>query len=287
MKRLISFALLCCLFLCACGQPTTPTEPSPRTQPATESTTQLATEPTTESIPATQASTKATTKPTQPKAKKVTVYLLTKATYFDSGYVEYNYDENHNIDSYTVFTIENTTMSQVFFEKKDANGMACVIRTQFPEDISNETRNLTYFKDGKLKEEQIAGSNYSGYQYEYNQKGNRTEKREYYDGILQSVVYYEYDGGQLKAAYCENNADNKIFECRIKNGLIVEKVFFDSDKEYGYLYEYDENNNLIKTTFCQDGESIPGDQYFYKAVKVNAERAHYLKEQQKYLIPVA
>lgn len=262
MKRLIALVLLCCLLLCACGQFTTPTEPA------------------TESIPVTQAQ-------TQPEAKKVTLYLLTKVTYFDSGSVEYHYDENHNIDSYTVFDIENTAIYQVFFEEKDANGMACVIRSQWPGESDNEIRNLTYFENGKLKQEQIAGSNYSSYQYEYDQTGNRTETREYYDGILQSVVFYTYDGELLTAAYCEDSTGNKVFECRVVDGLVMEKIFLGYDSEYGYRYEYDEKNNLIQTTVYMEGENLPGDQYVYAAVEVDADRARYLLEQQKYLIPIA
>jgi len=292
MKRLIVFAVLTCLLLCGCAEAnTTPSETATELTPVQ---TQPTTEPAAESIPATQAPTgataeptiEATTTPTQDQMEKVTVYLLEKTILFDSGSTEYYYDENYNIDSYEVFTIENETMCEVYFEEKDANGMAWVLRTEWPEGIGNETRNLTYFQDGKLKEEQIAGSNYSGYQYEYDQKGDRTEKREYYDGIVQSVVYYEYDGEMLKAAYCEDIAGNKVFECRIENGLVMEKVFFDSDSEYGYNYEYDENNNLVKTTFCYDGQNTPGEQFFYKAVEVEADRAHYLQEQQKYLIPI-
>lgn len=292
MKRLIAFALLCCLLLCGCDTPDAAKEPNPQTEPATEAATQPVTEPVTESTPTPQepivVPTEPLDSPTEPPktdAKKVTVYLLKNVTYFDSGSVAYHYDENHNIDSYTMYTIENTTMYETFFEEKDANGMACVVRSQWPEDIGNETRNLTYSEDGKLTEELIADSNFSGFQYAYDQAGNRTEKREYYDGILQSAVYYEYDGKLLTAAYCEDNAGNKVFECRIENGLIVEKAY--SGEGYGYRYEYDKDNNLIEISFYQDGETIPGDQYFYEAVEVDGSRAQYLQEQQNYLITIA
>lgn len=286
MKRLIVLALLCCLLLCACGQGTTPTEPALQTQPATTAETQPTTEPTAESIPATQPVTEATTEPTQAEEEKVTVYLLTKVTYFDSGCVEYKYDENHNIDAYTVFTLENTAMYEVFFENKDANGMAWVIRSQWPDGAGDETRDLVYSADGKLQQEQIAGSNYTGFQYAYDQAGNRTEKREYYDGILESAVYYEYDGGQLTAVYCEDYTGNRIYECQIENGLVTQKIFLDSSESYSYSYQYDENNNLVELTFCYEGETMPGDQYFYKAVEVDAQRANYLMEQQKYLVSI-
>ena len=294
MKRLIAYALLCCLLLCACGHPAEPketqptTEPATQTQPTTESLqqTQPATEPAAESTSETQEPTGETTEPTQSVEEKVTVYLLKKVTYFDSGSVEYHYDENYNIDSYTIFTLENTVMCEVFFEEKDANGMACVVRNQWPEGIEGEIRNLTYFEDGRLKEEQFAGSNFSGCQYEYDREGNLIEKREYYDGMLISAVYFEYDYDQLTIAYCEDNAGSKVFECWIENGRIVAKIFLDSGEDYGYRYEYDENNNMVSMTLYYEGETFPGDQYFYEAVEVDADRVRYLQEQQKYLIPI-
>lgn len=278
MKRLIALAALICLLLCGCGSTgATPPDTAPQT-PSTDSGT--------ENTPSTPAAPDGNTESVPSKPEKVTVYLLTEMTVFDSGSTKYNYDENHNIDSYQVFTIENTPMYNVFFEQKDADGMACVVRTQWPEGIGNGAASLTYLAGGKLEEEQTDGSSYSGYQYAYDGQGNLTEKREYYDGILQSTVYYEYDGELLTAAYCTDNADNKVFECRIENGLVTEKVFFDPDVAYGYRYKYDENRNLTETEFYFNGETTPGDQYFYTAVEVDAERAPYLQEQQKYLIHI-
>ena len=295
VKRFLAFALLACLLLSGfeAADPTI----APTTEP-TQALTQPATEPTTESLPetqaptetptepATEAATEPATEPTQTQKEKVTVYLLEKTVTYDNGSTEYYYDEDYNIASYKVFTIENEIMYTAYFEEQNANGMACVLRTEWPDGIGNEPRNLTYFEDGKLKEEQIAGSNYTGYQYEYDQKGDMTEKREYYDGILESIVYYSYDGETLSAVYCEDKEGNKVFECRIENGLVTEKVFFDTGSEYGYSYEYDENNNLVKTTFSYDGEIYPSEQYYYKAVEVDADRAWYLLAQQNYLLPI-
>lgn len=297
MKRLLILILLCCLVLWGCGNNDTPsteaatqptTEPASQTQPTTKPTaqTQPPTEATTEPTTATQAPTEAPTEPTQPKPQKVTVYLLTKVTHFDSASIEYHYDANHNIDSYQSFTIENTPMYETFFQEKDANGMACVVRTLWAGNTGEQCRNLTYSADGKLQQEQFTDSNYSGFQYTYDQAGNQTEKREYYEGLLEAVTYFTYDSGKLTAAYGEDNAGNKLFECRVENGLIVEKIFLDSDEKYSYRYTYDEHNNLIQTTFYSGGEDTPGDQYFYQAVEVDPERAPYLLAQQRYLIAI-
>lgn len=55
---------------------------------------------------------------------------------------------------------------------------------------------------------------------------------------------------------------------------------------YSAMYEYDDHGNLIKESVLYDGETIPGTMYYYKAVEVDAPRAPYLLEQQKYLISV-
>lgn len=291
MKRLIAFAVLVCLLLCGCGKTAPdPTQPALQTQPSQAPSVQTTAAPQ-ETIPETQAPTEPpaepTAEPTQPAPEMVTVYLLTNVTVYDSGSTQYHYDENYNITSYEVLTIENTLMYEVFFELQNENGMACAVRAQWPEDTGSEIRYLTYTKDGKLSEEQIAGSNYTGYQYAYDAHGNRTEKREYYDGILQSVVYYEYTGTTLDAAWCQDNAGTVIFECRIDNGRILEKNYYDSSVRYGYRYDYDENNNPYSSTFYYDGENLPGERFFYQAVEVTAERAKYLLEQQRYLLSIA
>jgi len=285
MKRLLAFAVLTCMLLCGCEA-----DSPPSTDPATEPTQeqiQLLTEPTAENTPATKPTHEATIEPTQAKTETVTVYLLEELILYDSGSTEYHYDENYNIDSYTVFTIENEPMYTAYFEEKDSNGMACRYRAEWPGAAGGETRTLTYFADGKLKEEQYDGSLFSGYQYAYDLKGDVTEKREYYDGTLQTVVYYEYNGEILESVYCEDQEGNKLFDCLLENGRITEKICFDSDSNYSYLYEYDENNNLIQTTILYEDEMIPCEQYSYKAVEVEAARAWYLLEQQKYLLPIA
>lgn len=289
MKRLIVFAVLAALLLCGCGKTDVPAQTTMQTQPTMErvTTPQESTPSVPESTPPTQAPTEPVTEPaTEPTPEMVTVYLLTNVTVFDSGSTQYHYDENYNIESYEVLTIENTVMYETFFEMKNENGMASVIRAQWPDGGGNEIRYLTYSEDGKLLEEMTAGSNYTGYQYAYDAKGNRTEKREYYEGMLQSIVYYEYAGTTLDAVWCEDSVGTVIFECRIENGRVLEKNYYDSSVRYGYLYEYDENGNPYSSTFYYDGENLPGDRFFFQAVEVTAERAEYLLEQQAYLLSI-
>jgi len=304
MKRLLALFALICLLLCGCdlveflpeGFPTIPfftkaPEPTEMLQPATNpsATTAPATQtPITEpAVPTEPAETEPPeTEPPETEPELVTVYLLVKAVYCDNGYEDFYYDEDYNVIVTTSYTIENDLRCKQHFEMFDANGMPQKTWTQWLGGYEGDAWILSYFADGKLKEEQIEDGSYIGYQYAYDSAGNRTEKREYYEGILQSVVYYEYAGEQLSAVYCEGSEGNKIYECRIENGLIVEKIFLDTDDAYSYRYQYDANNNLVEMTVCYEGEDMPGDQYFYEAVEVDAERAQYLKEQQKYLIAI-
>lgn len=278
MKRFLALLLLTCLLLCGCETD------APATEPVTESV-QVQTQPVTTPVekattPAEQTTTEEVAETTQPKSEKVTVYLVEESFLFDSGRTTYHYDENYNIDSYTVYTMENEVRYTAYFENKDSNGMAGSFREQWPESSTGYI--LTHFADGKLKEIQLDDGSLTGTQYEYDQKGDITEKRDYYDGILHSIVYFEYDGETLSAVYGEDAEGNKVFDCRIENGLIVEQRFSD----YTMFYKYDANNNLMESSILYEGETLPSEQYTYKAVEVDAERAYYLLEQQKFLVSI-
>jgi len=267
MKRFLVFAVLICLLLCGCAsgdtldaQPTaTPGGMPPDNPPS----------PTPPSVPET-----------------VTVYLLESTVYFDSGSVQYHYDDDYNIDCYTSYTVENEPMYTAYFQEKDSGGMACRIWSEWQTGYE-ESRMLVYDDHGKLKEDRYEGNDFSGYQFAYDQKGNMTEKREYYDGILQSTVYFEYDGETLSAVYCEDREGNDVFDCRVEQGLIVEKICYDAEGDsYSYFYEYDANGCLIHSSMLYYEEQLPGDSYTYISVEVDARRASFLREQQRYLIPV-
>ena len=285
MKRILAFTVLLCLLLCGCqaGKPTS-------TEPATEpSQTQTPTEAPTVSTEAPTVSTEAPTEPVQAQPEKVTVYLLEKAIYFDSGYAEYSYDKNHNIQEYTVFSLEGDWISRAYFKEKDKNEMPNMIWEELAGSDDGSVHLIKYSEDGKMTEDQYDSNThpYSGYQYEYDQKGNVIKKREYYDGILQSTVIYEYQGSELSRVYSEDPQGDRIYDCSIKNGVIAEKVVYASDGDYSYQYEYDANGNLVKEEMLYEGELIPVTTYIYKAVEVSANRAQYLLEQQKYLISIA
>lgn len=276
MKKLFAYALILVMLLslAACGK----NEPETQTQPQTVADTTEATEPvapeTTEQVAA---------------PEKVTVYLLESSVLLDSGKTEYFYDTDYNIISAKVYTVENEIMCTHNYEENDENGMPCVIRTVWPDGGDEQIRNLEYFMDGKLKEERDAGSNFSGFQYDYDEKGDLAEKREYYEGNLKSVTHYGYYGEQLVAVFSEDAEGNRIAGGNIENGRIA--IMSYSEHEYGYKYsnryEYDENGNLVKMTVIIDGETASGEEYSYKAVEVDADRAAYLLEQQKYLISTA
>ena len=273
MKKSLIFLLvgLLCFSLCACQ------EEAPERERAVKESTEATTptEQTTTQIPETQD----TTEPAPVLPEKVTVYLLEKEVLFDSGYTEYTYDKNYNITGSTTYSIENDVMFTTTFSAFDVNGMPCKVETH------GENRTMVWFQDGKLKEEQYDGSNFSGVQYEYDQKGDIIEKRSYYDGILETIVYYQYEGDKLSAVYGEDRVGTLQFECLIENGRIVEASYY-TDGGYRNVYEYDQQGNLVQDWFVFEGEKTPGTQYSYKAVEVDPSRVPYLLQQQKYLIPI-
>ena len=278
MKKLITFAVFLCLLLCGCGD----TDPKPTgatTDPTKESSTQESQTPTTSP---TTSPTQATTEPTQAPPEIVTVYLLEQSVLADSGFTSYRYDDNHNIDSYEVYTIENTLMYTTYFDEKDDNGMGGQRRTHWGDDESGETQTLTYF-DGKLKEERDP---FSSVRYEYDGEGDLIEKRTYYEDVLYSAVKYEYSGNQLTAVSCEGEDGTLLFECVVENGRITEKISYEYGGEERFAYRYDENGNLVEELMSYEGELFPVAVYTYRAVEVDADRAVYLLEQQKYLVSV-
>lgn len=275
MKRILMVMLVSCLLLCGCrsaAPETTEPAPAPETTDAT-----------------TEVTTEATTEATQPQAARVTVYLLECAYMTDSGRMEYHYDEHYNIDYYEVFDMENNLLFTTRFDEKDENGMAGYVWSDWG-DGSGEGMYWTYFADGKPKEALYEVSNFSGYQYEYDLKGDITEQREYWEGILQSVVYYEYEGEQLSRVYCEDAQGARLYDCHVENGRIAEKHCYAQEGDYSYsytyIYTYDENGNLALVEFLYEGERSPSDAYTYKAVEVDADRAGYLINQQKYQLSI-
>ncbi len=284
MKRILLIVIAICVLFSGCRlsfsltEPTDPPAAAP-TSKVTEATTEAATEP------ATTPSTELTTEATEPKQETVTIYLLEKTHYYDSGYVEYTYDENYNLVSYQVYTLEKTLMYTTIFEAPDANGMPCTSQTQWP-DGSKDDWVLEWFQDGKIKESTLVDS-FTGWQYEYDNAGNRTEKRAYYDGELESATYYVYDGSALSQVYTENGQGDRIYDCRLENGIITEKKYSQADGGYIYYYEYDENGNLVNETALCEGEMIPIQSHTYKAVEVAADRAAYLLAQQDYILDIS
>ena len=285
MKRFLALFFAMCLVLCGCAVPGAAGEGSepgrswvPTGLPVKETTAAATVAPTT-------AATEAPTQPTQAQPETVTVYLLTETFFCDNGRSEFIYDENYNIDIRKDYDIENNYLGRVNYIEKDKNGMPCMI---WEETRTDNVYNLTYFEDGKLKEElvNVNESNFTGWQYEYDQKGDMTAKREYYEGILQSTLIFEYNGEELIRAYCEDPQGNHLYDCRVENGVIIEKVVYSTDSMEGcsYRYEYDGNGNLTAEYFLFDGELMPNMTYSYKAVEVDAARAQYLLLQQAYLL---
>ena len=285
MKRMTALMILLCLLLCACTPEAAPTNPSQPT-PSTQAPTTVPNETTVPTSP-TQASTEPTQPSTEPVTQgKVTVYLLENTNLYDSGYTEYIYDSSNNIFAYKVFSIERQLMYTVYFEQPDANGMPTVCRADWG-DGTTDTRNLAWHPNGKIQQEQY-DPGFSGYQYDYDPAGNVIEKREYFDGILQSCVYYDYNGQQLQKIFSMDAEGNTLFVCVMENGHVAERICYDMDGTYAYsyYYTYDENGNILQETMNYDGTQIPSQTFTYRAVEVDAALAPYLINQQQYLLPL-
>lgn len=277
MKRLFAFGMLVSLLLSGCCF-TVPAPENPVTPPAQTQATTAAAE---ETVPSTEP---APTEPVPTEPELVTFYLLEKSAIYDSGYTKYLYDDNYNILSSATFTIENDPFYSNFYENQDANGMPCQIRTVWPGSSNSESVVLEYFPDGRIREEMYVGSEYTGFQFEYDQNGNMTQKREYYMGQLFNAVYYSYNGNEPIRIYSENGDSQMVYDCVIENGRIFEKVCYDYESPYSYFYEYDQNGCLTRQTILIDGEESPVIEYTYKAVEVDVSRVPYLQVQQDLLI---
>lgn len=289
MKRLIAFALLLCMvLLCGC-QNIAPTPPAPENDPPenTSAQTPVTNDPVDDPSedpseePSQEPSEEPSEEPTQPEL--VTVYLLQEAFLFDNGPMSFYYDENHNVAGYNFNDMEGQTIFTGHFAQPDGNGMPSRYGTVWYDGSAGEDHTLVWDQDGKLLEVQT-GEAFTGSQYDYDEQGRLLERRDYYEGMLDSAVYYEYDGDTLSACWSEDSLCNKKFDCRVAEGRIVEQTFYDYSTPYGYTYEYDENGNLVQSLFVFDGDALPAVQYTYIQVQVSPERAQYLREQQKYLM---
>lgn len=280
MKRILALVLPLSLLLCGCKVAEPTTEPTPaETQITTAASNEVVTDPTQIPVPSTSEM------PTDPTPQeKVTVYLLEESVLCDNGYTQYFYDENYNVDKCESFTIENDLRYTSYYEDKNVGGMPGKIREVWDSDYENVST-LTWSQDGKILKE-VYGS---VLEYVYDTDGKLVEKREYYEGNLSCTISYEYDGDVLLRVYCIDTDDHLCYECRAENGCIVEQIYYDEDGyvSCAYDYKYDENGSLKQSVERFEEETYPLETYTYKAVEVDAERAQYLIEQQKFLVAIA
>lgn len=274
MKRILAILLLSCLLLstgCCCivgGQEET--VPGPDNTDPVDAPEQV------ESVPA--------TKPTaEPEPEMVTVYLVDEIAMADNGSLFFEYDEEGNLKSEKMYSIEGNHLYTKHYEDPDENGMPRKIRTEWIE-YDTYCTTLSYFADGKIEYEMSDEDEYTGYQYSYDLKGDLVEKREYYEGILESIVICEYDGEELTAVYCEDADGTPVYEATLSNGRIVEKFFLDPDYPSAYMYAYDENGNLHTEEYVADGMRMVVSMYSYKTIEVDYDRAQYLLKQQDYIL---
>lgn len=282
MKRILAAVLALCLLLCGCDL-LKPEETGSgglslkgaadkfganATDAAPDATTDVATEP--------------APKPTQPKPDKVTVYLLAESAMMDVGHSEFIYDENHNISKCVSYDLDSQTLYSIDFVEKDANGMAKMLWETW-NDGSGNVMVVTYGSDGRWQEGKYDEGSFTGTQCSYDDNGRLTEMREYADGVLQSTEYREYKDGVLFRLWCETPQGDHLYDCRVENGVILEKAVNGPYGAYSYFYAHDDQGNLIEEVFSEAGESFVRETHKYKAVEVSYERAQYLLKQQEQL----
>ena len=279
MKKFFVCLLIACLLLtsgcCCMMEPDVTPEPRP-----------VVTAPTQASV---QEVTQAPTEATEPEIEvpeTVTVYLVDQIAMVDNGYLEFQYDAEYNMLQADHWGIEGDHWYTIYFEDRDSNGMPGTIRTVWDSGYVSTTY-LTYDANGNLESEEDADSQYTGYQYAYDQQGNMVEKRLYYEGILEDIIYCRYAGGQLAEAYGETADGYRNMEARIENGRIVETQHLGAEDAYSYLYTYDENGNVYQSFFSLNYEEASlQESYSYIAVEVDCDRVQYILQQQAYILSV-
>ena len=217
------------------------------------------------------------------ESAKVTVYLLDKVTTDYGDYTVYFYDENYNVDRCESLNESGSVFCTTYFEEKDENGMAGVLREVW-DSQDTYIGALTWSRDAKLlkknKDVELI--------FEYDEAGKLVEVTEYYDGAFSATFCFEYKDDVLQRLYCMSAEEYVTFECEAKNGLIVKKncYYYDGSKACCHDFSYDENGNLVEQR--EYWEENPNDttttSYSYKTVEVAADQALYILAQQKYLV---
>ena len=279
MKRWITLGMLVCLLLCGCQDPVPVQTEPPTTAAATAApTTPLETQPTqAPTVPETEA-------PTAP-VELVTIYIVDKTVAADVSQTQYFYDENYNIVSSQVHSIENELLYTTYFEEQDENGMFGQSREVW--EGSEYIHTFTWFQDGKIREE-LYTPGYSGFRYEYDMWGNVTEREEYYDDYPQPCLYYQYEEAVLTGAYCMDEEGRLYYECWAENGRLTGKQCYyeDGSKACAHEFTYDENGNLYQEFWTDEYATSLDQTHYYRAVEVDARRVPYIMEQQKHLLSV-
>ena len=257
-------------------------------------------------ILSTQATTEASTEPTLPFPAPdgaFTVYLLERVEYLDGEEVAftttYTYDECGNVLTAVQKTAAGEVQCTTYYEEQDENGMPHKIREVW--DAGNSTpRVLTYLEDGRIESELYEGHDNSGWWYEYDEQGNLSQMRLYYENSLDLTVFCEYEGEikatgtdrygntvyaprTLSAVYCESGNGIPYYDTELLGGKILKKDYH-VNAGYSYTYEYDENGNLTAKSY-QDAEAQwTVTRYVYTEAEISGGITQYVMAQHEFLM---
>lgn len=272
MKRLLAIALVLSLLLIGCNKPG-----SGETQSTLSTEPQVATQPITEPV----------TEPSLPSSdNSISVYLLERVEYLHEDSVAftctYTYDNCGNVLTAIQQTAEGEIQCTTYYEEQDEKGMPHKIREVW--DVGNATpRILTYLEDGKIESELYEGQNNSGWWYDYDEQGNLSQMRLYFENSPDITVYCEYENGILSKLYCKSIHDDPVYEAELKDGRILKKTYYDNIT-YSYLYEYDENGNLASKRYENAETQRAVARYIYTEVQISSELAPFALAQQQFLL---
>ena len=180
------------------------------------------------------------------------------------SWTEYSY-ENNRIVKESHCSDNGVVYAEYLFEY-DAKGN--MVREIYVDSDGSSRISSEYEYDSKgnvIKEKGFFGDSY---EYEYDSKGNRTKSIEFLGGELNKIKVWEYnDKGEI-TKYIWYNDDNTIeqyIEYKKEydsHGNLVKELYCSYDGETdGYLYdhEYDDDNNISKTTiYYYSGNEMAG-----------------------------
>lgn len=151
----------------------------------------------------------------------------------------------------TVFSVDQDSLKQGEYIKYDLDELV-VEKANYTDNLLNGERTL-YFPNGKIEiEEPYTNGIMQGTYKEYFEDGSIKQEMNYSKGILGDVVKRYYQNGNLKETvnFVENEENGPFTEYHENGKMAWKGSYLNGDNEVDSLYEYDEEEKLIKVMYC-------------------------------------